>query len=416
MAKNRKTVLKPFTYLQCDEFAEYLSKMAAKGWHFKEWSMGLVFEKGEPEQAVYAVEVFFKGSQYSMAPDVETLDFADFCAAAGWKLIDSRQKFCIFKQTRADAVPIVTPQERLENACKPYHKQLLGQLLIALLWVVHLALRLFPMNQFINSAFSNTVLLSCALFAFFFLYYFGKYIWFWCWKYGSKRRCEDGQRDFLRNRGDQIWNRISICALCLFTLAYAFTVELWLFGIFLGVIAAMILLALALSKLRPDKETNVGIQLLFTFLVLFGVMIVSFSQFSQYDKEDKPQTAPLTLADLGQDAGEITSMHAYEDSSILGSKRDYFLYYKDASLIYEIVDTQHDWLLELIWKDHVQVESTIHGSVIDCTALWDAEAAFYNGRDYYVRYEDRILIFRFLKFELSPAQVSMILSVLETGG
>jgi hypothetical protein len=33
-----------------------------------------------------------------------------------------------------------------------------------------------------------------------------------------------------------------------------------------------------------------------------------------------------------------------------------------------------------------------------------------------VRYEDRILIFRFLKFELSPAQVSMILSVLETGG
>ena len=80
------------------------------------------------------------------------------------------------------------------------------------------------------------------------------------------------------------------------------------------------------------------------------------------------------------------------------------------------MDTDHDWLLELIWKDHVQVESNIHGSVIDCTALWDAEAAFYNGRDYYVRYEDRILIFRFLKFELSPAQVSMILSALETEG
>lgn len=416
MAKNRKTVLKPFTYLQCDDFADYLSAMAAKGWHFKEWGIGLVFEKGEPEQAVYAVEVFFKGSQYAMAPDVETLDFADFCEAAGWKLIDSRQKFCIFKQTRSDAVPILTPQERLENACKAYHKQLLGQLLIALLWVVNLSLKLFPTKQFINSVFSNAILLSCAIFAFYALYDLGKYIWFWCWKYSSKKRCESGHRDLLRNHGDRIWNRISICALCLITIAYAFTVELWLFGIFLGIIVSMFLLALLLSKLRPDKETNVGIQLLFTFLILFAVIIFSFSQFSKYDIEGEPQTVPLTLSDLGRDAGEITSMHTYEKTSMFGSMRDYYLYYKDASLIYEIVDTEHDWLLGLIWKEHVQAESNINGSMTDCTALWNAEAAAYNGRDYFVRYEDRILIFRFLKSELTSEQVAMILDALNMGG
>ena len=62
MGKNRKTVFKGFDYMHCDDFARYLEEMAAKGWHFKEWGVGLKFEKGEPEQAVYAVEVFEKAS------------------------------------------------------------------------------------------------------------------------------------------------------------------------------------------------------------------------------------------------------------------------------------------------------------------------------------------------------------------
>ena len=38
MARNRKTVLKNFSYLQCDDFAAYLSQMAAKGWHRQTYS------------------------------------------------------------------------------------------------------------------------------------------------------------------------------------------------------------------------------------------------------------------------------------------------------------------------------------------------------------------------------------------
>ena len=50
MSAARKTVLKGFDYMHCDDFALYLGKMAAKGWHFREWGIGLKFEKGEPEQ------------------------------------------------------------------------------------------------------------------------------------------------------------------------------------------------------------------------------------------------------------------------------------------------------------------------------------------------------------------------------
>ena len=48
-----KKVRKQFDYMHCDDFAAYLSEMAAKGWHFKAWKAGLVFEKGEPEIVLY---------------------------------------------------------------------------------------------------------------------------------------------------------------------------------------------------------------------------------------------------------------------------------------------------------------------------------------------------------------------------
>ena len=43
MGAKRKTVLKGFTYMHCDDFAKYLSDMAAKCWHFKEWGVGLIW-------------------------------------------------------------------------------------------------------------------------------------------------------------------------------------------------------------------------------------------------------------------------------------------------------------------------------------------------------------------------------------
>ena len=47
MGKTKKTTFKRFDYMHCDDFAKYLERMAAKGWHFKEWGAGLKFEKGE---------------------------------------------------------------------------------------------------------------------------------------------------------------------------------------------------------------------------------------------------------------------------------------------------------------------------------------------------------------------------------
>ena len=115
MAKNIKTIRRRFAYRQCDDFAAYLNHMARQGWHFKEWRAGLVFEKGEPENAVYAVEIFTDGTAHDMQPSYKAFNFAEYCEAAGWKLIDQREKWCVLKRTREDAVPIFTDEERFEN-------------------------------------------------------------------------------------------------------------------------------------------------------------------------------------------------------------------------------------------------------------------------------------------------------------
>ena len=118
MKAKTKTVLKGFDYMHCDDFAKYLSDMAAKGWHFKEWGLGLKFEKGEPEQATYAVEVFSKASENDLRPEPTTKEFAEYCEAAGWRFVDGKQKFCIFKKIDANAMELFTPEERVINSFK----------------------------------------------------------------------------------------------------------------------------------------------------------------------------------------------------------------------------------------------------------------------------------------------------------
>lgn len=58
--RKRKRVFAFYRYTECDSMAAYLEGMARKGWHFSGWRLGMIFEKGEPENTEYAVEVFQK--------------------------------------------------------------------------------------------------------------------------------------------------------------------------------------------------------------------------------------------------------------------------------------------------------------------------------------------------------------------
>ncbi len=415
--KNRKIVRKPFSYLQCDDFAAYLSDMAAKGWHFKEWGAGLVFEKGEPEQAVYAVEVFIHGSQYDLKPDDHTMNFSDYCEAAGWKLVDAKMKFCIFKQIRPDAVPIVTEQERLENATKAYRKQLIWQAVLAIIWIGNILMLFLPTRQFIKSILSNANLVIAAYWVFYCAYTIGRYIWYCAWKCKAKKRLYAGETAILSQADETLWNGIAIAAVGLFTIGYGITMGLWMVALFLGVLLAFMVLGFALNKLRPDANTYLGVQVLFSIVLTFVIIVVSASIASaENEKETDWREFPLVYEDLTDTVGELEDTFHTSSSSIFGSTHYYSLSYANDYLIYEIYETEHDWILDIIWD--YQHSYARNAEPVDCTALWDAQSAYHNEVvEYYVRYDDAILFFRLDKnFILTEEHVSIICDALGLEG
>lgn len=392
--KNRKTVRKPFSYLQCDDFAAYLSDMAAQGWHFKEWGTGLVFEKGEPQQAVYAVEVFIHGSQYDLKPDDHTMNFSDYCESAGWKLIDSKQKYCIFKQVRPDAVPIVTPEERLENAAKAYRGQLIWQVVLSLLWTFNLLLRILPTSQLIDTLFSNLNLMFIVIWASYFLFTAGKCIWYGLWVHKARKLCANGETGLLRQAKETFSMWFSNFMIVGLSIGMITSGEPDVFLIAFGIAALFLTILFLLAKFRPDRETNIVIQVVLPLVMIVLIVIAVICIIPTSDNyHPAPDEFPLVYEDLTDTAEELEDTFHTTSFSMFGSTHYYSLHYENASLSYEIYETEHDWILDLIWEHHLTLPR--NATPVDCTALWGMKSAYHNEVvDYYVRFDDAILILR----------------------
>lgn len=392
--RTKKTVFKSFSYLQCDDFAAYLIDMARKGWHFKEWRAGLVFEKGEPADTVYAVEVFIDGSVYDAKPEAHTLEFADYCHAAGWELADAKQKFCIFRKVRPDAVEILTPEERLANIAKEERKQVLYYLIIS---SIYLAMQLLNFGtSFVRHIFSN---IDLFLMLFWVLLWIGtvvRFVHFLFWKRASRKTLEEGKPLYFGKKGNTfiaLYNWVAwigIPLLLVFALLLLAEKQYITFGfmvIFSGIITVSSLL---ISKFRPDSDTNQIIQLAIP-MVVFALVIVLMASIIASDNTlpAYEENAPLVCTDMGIDVGEVKSADIDGSSSIFGSAMKYWLFYEDVHIHYFVYRSSHSWILDRVWEDYLPLPQ----DVTDVTAPWRAEyAAVSDTGTYFVRYHDAIIL------------------------
>lgn len=162
----KKIVFRNFRYLYCDDFALFLQEMSEKGWHFSRWGIGLEFEKGQPEKRIYHVEVFQNASELDLKAEYDTNEYGDYCEAAGWKFLDSRRKFCIFRKERMDAPDIVTAEERFSIIRRAELSWRLWEIAGLMLCF---ALNFWQVwtNNFVNSIFDNLALMVSAILIFF---------------------------------------------------------------------------------------------------------------------------------------------------------------------------------------------------------------------------------------------------------
>lgn len=415
----KKTVLKSFDYRHCDSFAAYLGDMAKKGWHFKQWGAGLVFEQGEPEDAVYAVEIFSEGSEYDTRPEPKTQEFGEYCEAAGWKLIDAKRKFCIFKRTRPDALPILTDEERLDNIFKSYRKDVWYRLILAAVWVFTQASQ-FSMNFGVR-IFSTGSLLIAGLWCILFIMAAFNCAQLYIWRHRSRKQIAAGEKLKLEKKPSSNWYSnlylFFYLGFLVMLILTGGTTEVIFILIFLSL---MTLMAFLIAKFRPDAVTNQVIQVVASIILVFGFM--GFSIVSMLtDSEDEIVEPPLTYSDFGLDYGSYEvnysdyienrlGSHAHSNLSYLGddSGREY--------LYYDIYRSEHTWILDKLWEE--ETYGKVNEIRTDCTESWGAVLAFRNNAgDYLVRYEDAILVLCLShEEELTQAQIAAVLSTLDLAG
>jgi len=419
MSVKRKTVLKGFNYMHVDDFARYLSDMAAKGWHFKEWGVGLKFEKGEPEQAVYAIEVFQKARDNDMRPEPNTQEFAEYCEAAGWKFVDAKQKYCIFKKIDENALELFTPEERVTNAFKG---TLSGSaILLFFLYGVNALLQWGRLrSSFETVIFAGSFLFTFAIWNVMFL---GQLIAFIqaFWKRSKLMKgIRYGKKVYLGNREDGkfrlSWNDVYIGTLILLLMYYFFAVDrIELIVVNVVIVGGTIGFAMLLNKIRPDHDTNVVLQIGLALVLIFTIvmsMIISFSGDGT-DVEVKKDNLPVQISDYRDTQEEIQDISYYHEGNIFGNMNKYFVFGKKESIHYFVYQSAYSGILDKVWEDIVNGKK-FNEDAVDCTKDWNANKAIRNKiGTYYVRYDNVILEFSDdEEVYLSEEQIEIILDKL----
>lgn len=418
MPKTKKTVLKGFSYRSCDDFAAYLNHMARQGWHFKEWRAGLVFGKGEPEEAVYAVEVFSGATEYDVRPAPQTEEFAEYCEAAGWHLVDARRKFVVFKRVRPDAMPILTDRERFENIAKAESPDIWRTFSLALAWC-GLKLTEFA-TSFEYRIFSPVDLFFVSLWAVLFLLALLRCGQFYLWKYRCRHRLNEGKVLFFgkgRQAYSQKWyswlQNIALLIVIGFFIRMGQSTLVW---ILLGIAAALWLMGFLIARFRPDADTNAVIQILFSCVLIFSLLAVSpfLNQTGNHGLYDVVEP-PLTYADMGIDLDLTDLRYSREQESIFGRKRYANLDYGSDYLFYSVYDTECNWVLSKLWEEETNGKRNEIREY--CTDAWGAVEAFRNGAgDYLVLYEDALwVISPSLEEPLTSEQIDAIIAIFREG-
>lgn len=418
MKRNTKTVWKHFDYLHSDDFAAYLENMARQGWHFREWKAGLVFERGEPEEATYAVEVFIDGSEYTTRPEVETEEFAEYCEVAGWKLMDAKRKFCIFKKMRDDADEILTDQERLCNIAKEEQKAVFRDLGISLMWCILQTIQ-FTGSGFVNRIFANEFLLILLLWYSMALAAIGRGIHFVLWKHRSQKQIEEGQNIRFGKAKNRFsftngwYSRVSTAMISLYIIGLVLLGDFRSLLLIFGILVPILIMCYLIARFRPDAVTNQIIQTLAPCVVLILVLIVTFGViFDSDDPQVDMADIPLKYEDIGGNLGELEKVTLDKSDSVFGSALRCWLYYEEQYIYYQVYKSDYEWVLDTIWENRMDLKYNQLGENV--TALFDSQEAVRNTLgNYLVRYQDTILLLNMEDgVELTSEQVQTIRTTL----
>lgn len=405
--RRTRRVFRNFGYLECGAFADYLHEMSLKGWHFREWRAGMLFEEGKPADITYCVEVFPKGSEMDTKPEEPAEEYAEYCRAAGWEFIDGKRKFCIFRKEEKNAVPIVTEEERFSNVTKAELRRLGSEMLAPLIVTVSFWFRAMG-GEFEDWMFSNlylTLLLTVTMLtAVRGIQCIGTAVWI----ASAKRKLNSGRKIAY---GKQYWRAAWNVAYALFLMMLIFLLAVEdrvVEGSMLAVFALLFLgLSWGIAYFRPTRSGNWTLQIAVGAAAVFLMVMVAVIWAVSVPGEESTETALAELPLIQSDYREMKEQPGRADyqymESVLGTRlRGRVSYEEDLSdgeeeqsdsLTYDVYRSEYPWLLREVW----QREADGADAISEEAAIWDAQEVKRIGSGQgtgilYVRWSDAILI------------------------
>ncbi len=401
--RKRKRVFAFYRYTECDSMAAYLEEMVRKGWHFSGWRLGMIFEKGEPENAKYAVEVFLKGSEGDMRPEADAEEYGEYCEAAGWKLVDSRKKFCVFRKVREDAVPIVTEEERFENIRKAEFGYRLQRLLLFLFMAGIDWWEFFLINAE-NWLFSNLMMTVLLLITFMALMEIGKMAGLAVWSVKKKKERKAGNVLFYGSRNGMVcrWQRVRTAVygapFGLLAVIAGIQGEVVFMVSFLTVFLLMLAVDAGIEFLRPERATRwlLGLWGVFVFFLVAGVICIIM--IIGVDSERQKNSA---AAELGQlEEAKLTAETFEKQKSIFGTRQyirgDYTVDTEQGRQTGELTafvyESPYPWILQFLWGEQTDGASGSEEQAEEVEALL-AQTELRDGwRRDVVLYQEQLLV------------------------
>ena len=425
----KKRIINTFRYRDCDAFAKYLHHQSLQGWHFKEWQFGLVFERGEPADIHYAVEVFPNGAEMDTRPEEDTLEYAEYCEAAGWKLLDSSRKFCISRRTKETSVPIVEPEERFENIRKAEWLLWLSRsipvfMLTGMQWSQLLS------RNFKNWIFSDLMLLTLLFMTFVSIQILSEGIALLLWAHTRRRMLKAGEIPAYGRKRHWDTRMLPFLLYIIFAGFLAYHQEQIYLPILFPAAAILILLLFTgavIAFWRPSRAGNWIFQIVSSCMILVSFCAITsvliFSTPDPGNVSEDMKNPPLIQADYRHMKGEISSIYTDHIEGILG-KADRFdvTYQKNPftggtsdnnmetdSLRYTIYQSRSPWILNRLWKEEMP-DPKEHPQ--ERTKAWDALSAVSQERNDHsykelIRYSDRLLVL-YSDEKLEDSQIEII--------
>ena len=401
----KRVVFKKYHYRECDSFADYLERMAAKGWIFKGWKLGLVFYKDQPRKESYAAEIFPEGDENDKRPEPNTQEYARYCEEAGWELVDSIGKFCVFRKIREDAVPIVTEEERYENVRKAEWKSFGGKFFLSCFMTALLYWRLGTFD-YVNYIFSDLLLLWIFTWTVLLIGELFHFIGFIAWKANSNHRMKQGCRVFYGggNRAVHIWVGFRSLLYFIFTVTLVGAIVVFsgrnrTFVVFISAVGFLIF-GLVLTWIRPPREKNMLATLLFVCIFPIMILVVSLGISEERKGNGKESGEQEAFVETAYGSGSME----IEDNikGIFGEAVQYGITFHavkgvqgqesdENRIICYVYHSDRDWILDRIYSLYID-----KGEDITEENLWESMKVkqSFQKTETAVRFQDRVLYMR----------------------